>query len=139
MFYCVSPEESAVNDLGGDIRGDGSKSSAAADKVVEEITAAGGKAVANYDSVEDGDKIVQTAITAFGRVDIARGTTSQCTCSHVAHTGHQQRRHTARPLRGAHERRRLGPDPPRASAGLLHGVPGCLATHAQAEVRPVRQ
>ena len=31
---------------------------------------AGGEAVANYDSVADGDKIVQTAIDAFGRVDI---------------------------------------------------------------------
>lgn len=36
-----------VNDLGGDIKG-GGKSSAAADKVVEEIKAKGGKAVANY-------------------------------------------------------------------------------------------
>uniref|UniRef100_A0A7N6A5Y3 Hydroxysteroid (17-beta) dehydrogenase 4 n=1 Tax=Anabas testudineus TaxID=64144 RepID=A0A7N6A5Y3_ANATE len=39
-----------VNDLGGDIKG-GGKSSAAADKVVEEIRAKGGKAVANYDIV----------------------------------------------------------------------------------------
>jgi 3-hydroxyacyl-CoA dehydrogenase/3a,7a,12a-trihydroxy-5b-cholest-24-enoyl-CoA hydratase len=58
-----------VNDLGGDTRG-GGKSSAAADAVVEQIRAAGGEAVANYDSVEDGAKIVQTAIDAFGRVDI---------------------------------------------------------------------
>lgn len=36
-----------VNDLGGDIKG-GGRSSAAADKVVEEIRAKGGKAVANY-------------------------------------------------------------------------------------------
>lgn len=36
-----------MNDLGGDIKG-GGKSSAAADKVVEEIRAKGGKAVANY-------------------------------------------------------------------------------------------
>lgn len=36
-----------VNDLGGNSKG-GGKSSAAADKVVEEIRAKGGKAVANY-------------------------------------------------------------------------------------------
>ena len=36
-----------VNDLGGDRKGDG-KSSKAADKVVDEIRAKGGKAVANY-------------------------------------------------------------------------------------------
>jgi 3-hydroxyacyl-CoA dehydrogenase/3a,7a,12a-trihydroxy-5b-cholest-24-enoyl-CoA hydratase len=38
--------------------------------VVERSSAAGGEAVANYDSVEDGAKIVKTAIDAFGRVDI---------------------------------------------------------------------
>ncbi|MDR3417051.1 MAG: SDR family NAD(P)-dependent oxidoreductase, partial [Nevskia sp.] len=58
-----------VNDLGGNIHG-GGKSSAAADKVVEEIKALGGDAVANYDSVEDGAKIVQTALDAFGTVDV---------------------------------------------------------------------
>lgn len=58
-----------VNDLGGGIDG-GGKSSKAADLVVEEIKAAGGNAVANYDSVVDGDKIVQTAMDHFGRIDI---------------------------------------------------------------------
>src|SRR5512139_1779035 len=58
-----------VNDLGGSFTGEG-KSSSAADKVVEEIKAAGGQAVANYDSVEDGDKIIKTAIDAFGKIDI---------------------------------------------------------------------
>ncbi|HVK72193.1 MAG TPA: SDR family oxidoreductase, partial [Kofleriaceae bacterium] len=58
-----------VNDLGGSHTGEG-KSSSAADKVVDEIKAAGGTAVANYDSVEDGDKIVKTAIDTYGRIDV---------------------------------------------------------------------
>jgi len=37
--------------------------------VIEEIRTAGGKAVANYDSVENGDKIIATAIQNFGRID----------------------------------------------------------------------
>lgn len=31
---------------------------------------AGGKAVANYDSVVNGDRIIQTALEKFGRVDV---------------------------------------------------------------------
>ena len=79
-----------VNDLGGayDGLGPGSSSSSSsssssttttsstsssprvADVVVAEIVAAGGEAVANYDSVTDGAAIVQTALDAFGRLDI---------------------------------------------------------------------
>jgi 3-hydroxyacyl-CoA dehydrogenase/3a,7a,12a-trihydroxy-5b-cholest-24-enoyl-CoA hydratase len=58
-----------VNDLGGSATG-GGQSSAAADRVVAEIKEAGGDAVANYDSVEDGGKIVQCALDHFGRIDI---------------------------------------------------------------------
>lgn len=58
-----------VNDLGSSLKGEGASSSAA-DAVVEEIKAAGGEAVANYDSVTDGTKIVDTAISAWGRIDI---------------------------------------------------------------------
>lgn len=58
-----------VNDLGGDMKGVG-KGSLAADKVVEEIRRKGGKAVANYDSVEAGEKIVKAALDAFGRIDV---------------------------------------------------------------------
>ncbi|MGQ0831024.1 MAG: SDR family oxidoreductase [Microthrixaceae bacterium] len=61
-----------VNDLGGSADGTG-HSETAAQKVVDEIKAAGGEAVASYDSVatpEGGQAIVQTAIDSFGRVDI---------------------------------------------------------------------
>ncbi len=61
-----------VNDLGGARDGSGSDQSAA-DKVVEEIKAFGGEAIGNYDSVanvEGGQNIVQTAVDAFGKVDI---------------------------------------------------------------------
>lgn len=61
-----------VNDLGGAIDGSGT-SATPADAVVEEIRAAGGQAVANYDSVADRDSaanIVQTAVDAFGSADI---------------------------------------------------------------------
>jgi multifunctional beta-oxidation protein len=47
-----------------------SRSHQAADVVVDEIRKAGGKAVANYNSVTDGDKIIETAIQNFGRIDI---------------------------------------------------------------------
>jgi NAD(P)-dependent dehydrogenase (short-subunit alcohol dehydrogenase family) len=61
-----------VNDLGGSLNGQG-QSSSAADTVVSEIKAMGGKAVANYDSVADAagaEKIVAAAVDAFGRLDI---------------------------------------------------------------------
>ena len=69
-----------VNDLGGAYDGLGTSSTTTsssssssprvADVVVAEIVAAGGEAVANYDSVTDGAAIVQTALDAFGRLDI---------------------------------------------------------------------
>lgn len=58
-----------VNDLGGSTSGEGSDSRAA-DLVVNEIKQAGGEAVANYDSVVEGDKVVQTALDTYGRIDI---------------------------------------------------------------------
>ena len=60
-----------VNDLGGTTDGQGSDQ-AAARKVVEEIRAAGGNAVANFDSVatrEGGQNILRTALDTYGRVD----------------------------------------------------------------------
>nr|XP_039261996.1 peroxisomal multifunctional enzyme type 2-like [Styela clava] len=58
-----------VNDLGSSRAGEGATSTLA-DKVVEEIRSKGGKAVANYNSVEDGEEVVQTALDHFGRIDI---------------------------------------------------------------------
>jgi len=68
-FFAERGASVVVNDLGTSHTGEGA-SGGASDKVVEEIRAAGGKAVASYASVEDGDKIIETAMKAFGRVDI---------------------------------------------------------------------
>ena len=61
-----------INDLGGSIDGSGSDKGAA-EHVVDEIKAAGGEAVADTNSVatpEGGAAIVQTAIDAYGKVDV---------------------------------------------------------------------
>ncbi|NPC59035.1 SDR family NAD(P)-dependent oxidoreductase [Caenimonas sp. S4] len=60
-----------VNDPGGSVNGAGGDN-AAADKVVAQIRAAGGNAVANYDSVatpEGAQRLIDTAVKSFGRVD----------------------------------------------------------------------
>jgi NAD(P)-dependent dehydrogenase (short-subunit alcohol dehydrogenase family) len=61
-----------VNDFGGSRDGTGGGNTMA-DDVVNEIKAAGGEAVANYDGVhtrEGGANVVKQAIDAFGKVDI---------------------------------------------------------------------
>jgi NAD(P)-dependent dehydrogenase (short-subunit alcohol dehydrogenase family) len=61
-----------VNDPGVNADGSG-HDNGPADEVVAEIKAAGGTAVANYDSVtlaESGERIITTAVDAFGRIDI---------------------------------------------------------------------
>jgi NAD(P)-dependent dehydrogenase (short-subunit alcohol dehydrogenase family) len=61
-----------VNDLGGSLDGTGA-STRAAQRVVDEITALGGEAAANYDSVatpRGGQAVIDAALAAFGRVDV---------------------------------------------------------------------
>lgn len=60
-----------VNDLGGTMHGAGSDT-AVADQVVDEIRQGGGRAVANYDSVDSphgGQAIIDAALENFGRLD----------------------------------------------------------------------
>lgn len=73
MLFAAEGASVVVNDLGGARDGSGTASTALADEVVAAIVAAGGKAVANYAPVhtEEGARsIVETAVGAFGRVDV---------------------------------------------------------------------
>jgi len=72
LLFAREGAKVVVNDLGGARDGSGSDD-AMASKVVAEIVAAGGQAVANFDSVatpEGAARIVKTAVDAFGRVDV---------------------------------------------------------------------
>ena len=72
ILFAQEGAKVVVNDLGGGGEGSGASKSPA-DEVVAEIKKMGGEAVANYDSVattEGGERIIKTAIDAFGRLDI---------------------------------------------------------------------
>jgi NAD(P)-dependent dehydrogenase (short-subunit alcohol dehydrogenase family) len=72
MLMAAEGAAVVVNDLGGNIDGSGQDASAA-DDTVRAIAAAGGTAVANYDSVSDfraAERIVEAAVRSFGRIDI---------------------------------------------------------------------
>lgn len=59
-----------VSDVGAQIAGDG-QNTQAADRVVQKIVAAGGRAVADYHNiVTEGEKVVEAAIQHFGKVDV---------------------------------------------------------------------
>jgi hypothetical protein len=89
-----------VNDLGGSVAGQGADARPA-ERVVAEIRALGGEAVANFDSVEDGDAIVKTG--ACTRAFPRRSRRRLWPRRHRD----QQCRHPARRLVRQDERRRL--------------------------------
>src|ERR1700728_3839225 len=72
LLFASEGAQVVVNDLGGAVDGSGDDRSAA-QQVVDEITAAGGQAVANGDDVCDwdgGKRLVDTAIEAFGDLHV---------------------------------------------------------------------
>ncbi|HWH31417.1 MAG TPA: SDR family oxidoreductase [Egibacteraceae bacterium] len=72
LLFAEEGARVVVNDLGGGTDGSGADQGPA-HEVVEEIRAMGGEAVANGDNVaewEGGRRLVQTAIDAFGRLDV---------------------------------------------------------------------
>ncbi|KKB99545.1 SDR family oxidoreductase [Mycolicibacter arupensis] len=72
LLFAAEGAAVVVNDLGGSNAGEGSDTTTA-QQVVDEIVAAGGRAVANTDSVSDwscAERLVQQAIDEFGRLDV---------------------------------------------------------------------
>ncbi|QBI20032.1 SDR family NAD(P)-dependent oxidoreductase [Egibacter rhizosphaerae] len=72
LLFAEEGARVVVNDLGADRDGTG-RSSEMAESVVAEIRDAGGEAVANADNVaepEGGQRIVDAAVEAFGRIDV---------------------------------------------------------------------
>ncbi|HEY7956464.1 MAG: SDR family NAD(P)-dependent oxidoreductase [Polyangia bacterium] len=72
LLFAKEGAKVVVNDLGGDRHG-GGRGGEMADQVVAEIKAAGGDAIANYDSVstrEGADGMLWSALSKFGKVDV---------------------------------------------------------------------
>ncbi|MPZ23560.1 MAG: SDR family NAD(P)-dependent oxidoreductase [Dehalococcoidia bacterium] len=72
LFFAQEGARVVVNDPGVNSDGSG-HDGGPADGVVAEIQAAGGEAAANYDTVatvDGGERIIQTALDSFGRLDI---------------------------------------------------------------------
>lgn len=72
LLFAKEGAKVIVNDLGSDRHG-GGKGAEMAEKVVAEIKAAGGDAIANYDSVatrEGADGMVWTALNKYGKLDV---------------------------------------------------------------------
>jgi NAD(P)-dependent dehydrogenase (short-subunit alcohol dehydrogenase family) len=72
LLFAAEGARVVVNDLGGNPDGTGADASAA-QQVVDEITAAGGEAVANHDDVADFEgaaRLIAQAVEHFGRLDV---------------------------------------------------------------------
>lgn len=72
LAFAAEGANVVVNDIGTSLGGEG-RDTSAADAVVAEIVAAGGKAVANYEDVTDWDaakRIVEATIAAFGDLHV---------------------------------------------------------------------
>ena len=72
LAFAAEGANVVVNDIGTSLGGEG-RDTSAADEVVAEIAATGGKAIANYDDVTDWDaakRIVDAAIAAFGDLHV---------------------------------------------------------------------
>jgi NAD(P)-dependent dehydrogenase (short-subunit alcohol dehydrogenase family) len=72
LLFAQQGARVVVNDLGGNPDGTGADASAAS-RVADEITAAGGEAVANHDDVaswEGARDLIAQAVDAFGRLDV---------------------------------------------------------------------
>jgi NAD(P)-dependent dehydrogenase (short-subunit alcohol dehydrogenase family) len=72
LLFAQEGAKVVVNDLGGDIAGEG-EDRAPAQQVVDEIKAFGGEAVANVDSVADWDgaqRLIQTALDTYGDLHV---------------------------------------------------------------------
>jgi NAD(P)-dependent dehydrogenase (short-subunit alcohol dehydrogenase family) len=72
LLFAEEGAKVVVNDLGGDIHGEGADR-APAQQVVDEIEKMGGEAVANVDSAADWDgaqRLIQTAVDTFGDLHV---------------------------------------------------------------------
>ena len=72
LLFAAEGAKVVVNDLGGNPDGTGADASPA-QQVVDEIKAAGGEAVANYDDVSDWDgaqRLIDQAVTTFGDLHV---------------------------------------------------------------------
>ncbi len=72
LAFAAEGANVVVNDIGTSLNGEG-RDTSAADGVVAEIVAAGGKAIANYEDITDWDaakRIVDAAVAAFGDLHV---------------------------------------------------------------------